>query len=142
MELSGTILPTGSVVAKEAVRRRAAMNAAMAAEVQAESASYRATSGKLDSADLLAGLDKGKDLDAYGEDELPAPVAALPKAERKVYVKKVAAKRATLKKRIKALASERSAYIKAKRPAAGGMAFDDTIGAALKKQGKKIGVAY
>ena len=143
MELSSTILPTGGAGVKMAARRRVTMNAAMASEVQAESASYRATSGKLDSADLLAGLAKGKDLDAYAEEDLPAPVAALPRAERKVYVKKVAQKRATLKKRIKTLAARRSAYIKAKRPAASkGSAFDDTIEAALKKQGKKIGVAY
>ena len=142
MELSGTILPTGSAVTKTAVRRRAAMNAAMAAEVQAESASYRATSGKLDSADLLAGLARGKDLDAYAEDELPAPVAAMPRAERKGYLKEVAQKRAKLKREITALSAKRSAYIKAKRPSSATPAFDDTIEAALKKQGKKIGVAY
>ena len=143
MELSSTILPTGDKVAKRAARRRATLNMAMTAEVQAESARYRAASGKLDSTDLLAGLAKGKDLDAFSDEELPAPVAAMPRAERKGYVAKVAQKRASLKREIKSLSAKRSAYIKAKRPAASkGTAFDDTIEAALKEQGKKIGVAY
>ncbi len=143
MELSATILPTGDKVAKRAARRRATMNMAMKAEVQAESAKYRAASGKLDSTDLLAGMAKGKDLDAFSEEELPAPVAAMPRAERKGYVAKVAQKRAKLKRKIKKLSASRSAYIKAKRPAASkGTSFDDTIEAALKEQGKKIGVEY
>ena len=36
----------------------------------------------------------------------------------------------------------RAGYIKAKRPKAAPKAFDDTLGEALKKQGKRIGVKY
>ncbi len=142
MELSGTILPTGRAEVKAAARRRVTMNSAMSAEVQAESAKYRTSSGKLDSADLLDGLAKGKDLNDFEEDELPAPVAAMPKAARKGYVAGVASKRARIKNKIRTLSKERAAYVKAKRPTRADRSFDDTIEAALKKQGAKIGVAY
>jgi len=142
MELSSTILPTGGAAKKAAARRRVTLNAAMAAEVQAESARYRAASGKLDSADLLDNLKKGKDLDAFEDDELPAPVAAMPKASRKAYVAGVASKRAELKRKIRKLSRKRAAYVKAKKPASRAKSFDDTIGEALKAQGAKIGVAY
>lgn len=141
LALSSTLLPTGGEAAKAAVRRRARVNASMDAFAQAESAKYRAGSGRIDSKDLLTVISRGKKLSDMREEELPAPVAALPAAERKEYVAKVAEKRKQLKREIAELARKRDGFIRAKRPAAAN-AFDDSVGAALKVQGKAAGIAY
>jgi hypothetical protein len=140
-ELSSTLLGAGKGAARRATRSRAMSNAAMGARLQAESAIYRARSGFIDSNDLLGQLKRGRKLDSFRKEELPASVAALPRPARQAYVAKVARRRAKLKKRINALASKREAFIKANRPR-GDTSFDDTIGAALKKQGAKAGIAY
>jgi hypothetical protein len=140
--LSRTLLPTGSATDKAAARTRGRANAAMGTVAQAESAAYRASSGKLDSADLLSVLRKGKDLDELREAELPAPVAAMPRARRKAYVDGVAKKRAALKREIARVNKERQAHLRAQRKPGKATSFDDTLGAALKDQGAKIGVAY
>jgi hypothetical protein len=138
--LSSTLLPTGGTAAKRAARRRAMDNASMDAWAQAESAKYRARSGRLDSNDLLTVLSRGKKLGDMREAELPAPVAALPAPARQAYVDKMVAKRAKLKREISDLSKKRDGYIKAKRPKTKG--FDDTIGDALKEQGAAAGLAY
>jgi hypothetical protein len=139
--LSRTLLPTGGTRAKASALRRARVNASMDAWAQAESAKYRARSGRLDSKDLLTVMKRGKKLDDLRDADLPAQVAALPKPARKSYVRKIAKQRRALKQRIANLAKERDSYIKAKKPAKRS-AFDDKIGDALKAQGKAAGIAY
>ena len=141
-ELSKTLLPAGSSRDKAAARDRAMSNMAMEPTVQAESASFRARSGKLDSNDLLDQMAKGKGLDAFDEDELPKPVAAMPAPKRKAYVASVAKKRATLKAKIKSLTRTRKKYVEAQKKPSAPMSFDDSVAGAVKAQGKKIGVAY
>jgi hypothetical protein len=136
--LSRTLIPVGSAGARAETRRRATINAAMDGFAQAESAKFRAKSGKLDSNDLLS---KGMDVERVKDEDLPAPVAAMAKPARKAYVAKVQQEREQLKSEIEKLSKERDKMIKAKRPA-GGAAVDDAIGAALKKQGSKAGIAY
>ncbi len=141
-KLSSTLLPTGSAADKGAAMARLRVNRAMSAEVQAESARYRARSGRLDSKDLLTVLSRGKKLEDMDEESLPAPVAAMAPPARKAYVAQVKAKRKAIKRRIMKVSKARAGYIKAKRPKAAPKAFDDTLGEALKKQGKRIGVKY
>jgi hypothetical protein len=138
--LTATLLPTGSGGAKAAASRRATINAGMEGLAQAESATFRARSGRVDSSDLLTVMAKGKKLSDLKKDELPAPVAALPADKQAAYVAKVAKEREELKTEINKLSRDREAYIRAKRPAK--TAFDDTVGAALKVQGKRAGIAY
>lgn len=138
--LTDTLLPTGSSAGKAHARRRAMDNRRMDAWAQAESAKYRAKSGRLDSKDLLTQMARGKKLSDMSEAELPAPVAALPQPARKAYVANVVKRRRSLKRKILSLSKQRDAYIKAKRPKTRG--FDDTIGSALKAQGAKAGIAY
>lgn len=140
--LSRTLLATGSSADKSAARGRARANMHMDAYAQAESAGYRATSGRLDSKDLLTVMKRGKKLDDLRDEELPAPVAALPKPARKRYVAKVKAKRAKIMTEIKRVNRARRAYLKKKRPRSGPKAFDDTVREALKAQGKRAGLAY
>ncbi len=141
-KLSSTLLPTGSAADKAAATGRLRINRAMSAGVKAESATYRARSGRLDSKDLLTVLSRGKKLEEIDEAKLPAPVAAMAPPARKAYVQKVKAKRRAIKRKIRAVAKKRSKYIRAKKPKGAPTAFDDTLGKALKKQGKRIGVKY
>jgi hypothetical protein len=138
--LTDTLLPTGSGGAKARARRRALDNASMDAWAQAESAKYRAKSGRIDGKDLLTVMSRGKKLSDMSEAELPAPVAALPAPARRAYVAKVAKRRRALKREILEVSKKRDAYIRAKKPKTRG--FDDTIGSALKAQGAKAGIAY
>lgn len=142
-KLSATFLASGDAALKNAARRRMHSNAAMEESAQAGSAIYRARSGKLDSGDLLTQLKKGRRLDSYRDAELPATVAALPRPARRAYVARVAQQRAALRTQILDLTKRReSALRRAKRKAGGGKGFDDAIGTALRRQGKRIGVAY
>ena len=141
--LSATLLASGGATAKRASRRRATANAAMGEVAQAESATYRARSGRIDSNDLLTQIKRGRKLSSFKPADLPAPVAAMPEAERQAYVAKVARKRTALRNEIGKLAAKRKAYIKNKRrELKRGEGFDDKIGAALKVQGAKAGIAY
>lgn len=140
--MSSTLLPTGTVAHKSAARRRARINSAMGAMAQAESAKFRSKSGKLDSKDLLFQISRGKKLEDMDNEDLPAPVAALPRAEQKLYVAKVARKRAQIKAEIDKLSKERDAYIKTKKRPRSSTSFDDTVVKALKKQGTKAGIKY
>jgi len=141
LALSSTLLPTGGAGEKAAARRRARDNSAMDAFAQAESAKYRAKSGRIDSKDLLTVMSRGKRLSEMNDKELPAPVAALSMPARQAYVANVAKQRHELKNKIAKLAKKRDSYIRAKRPATSD-AFDSTVGSALKAQGKSAGIAY
>ncbi|MBW2733203.1 MAG: VWA domain-containing protein, partial [Deltaproteobacteria bacterium] len=138
--LTATLLPSGSLGARRAAHRRAVGNAAMAPMAQAESAAYRARSGRLDSADLLTRIARGKKLGAFKESELPKALAAMPAPKRAAYVQKIRAQRKALGGAIDKLDKKRRSYIAAKKPKTKG--FDDSITKALKKQGKKAGLAY
>jgi len=141
-ELSATLLPTGGRRAKAAVARRAASNRAMGMAAQAESATFRARSGRIDGQDLLGQLKQGKKLSDFGDDELPAAVRARPKAARKVYLAGVARKRASVQGKILELSKKRDAFVKARSARKGTTSFDDTITSALKAQGASAGLAY
>ena len=141
-ELSKTLLPTGSVADKSAARARLRVNRAMSAGVQAESARYRARSGRLDSKDLLTVLSRGKKLEDLPQAALPAPVAAMAPPARKAYVRQVKAKRSALQRRIMKVSKKRSSYIKSKKKKNAPKAFDDELGKALEVQGGRIGVKY
>ncbi len=138
--LSATMLAAGGAGERAAAARRLAVNASMDGWAQAESAKFRARSGKLDSSDLLGKMAKGAKLEAMKDEELPAAVAAVAPPKRTAYVAKVAQQRAELQQEIDKLARDRDAYIKAKRPATAGV--DDAVAGALKKQGAKAGIAY
>jgi hypothetical protein len=141
-KLSTTLVPYGSSGERGAAHRRAKINASMDGFAKAESAAFRAKSGRLDSADLVTAVGKGKKLDSIRDEDLPAEVAALPKPARQAYVDKIAAKRAVVQAEINKLQKEREAYQKAAKPRSAAPSFDDSIGAALKVQGKKAGIRY
>jgi len=141
LDLTATLLPTGGGAAKASARRRAVANASMDGLAQAESAKFRARSGRIDSKDLLTVLSRGKRLSDMDEAELPAPVAAMPAPARKAYVDRVAKNRKELSQKIAEVAAKRDAYVRAKRPASRD-GFDDKVSAALKAQGKSVGLAY
>lgn len=138
--LSRTLIPIGSSGERAEAERRARINASMDGWAQAESAKFRARSGKLDSSDVATALAKGRRVEDLRDEELPAPLAAMPRPARQAYVSSVLAERAALKAEIDKLARERDAVLKAKRPATAGM--DDAVGGALKKQGARAGIAY
>jgi hypothetical protein len=138
--LSATVLPTGSAEVRMGAARRMRINAAMDGVAQAESARFRASSGKVDSADLLTVMAKGKRLESLKDEELPSVLAGKSREEQKAYVAKVARERAEIQTEVDKLSKEREAIIRAKRPKA--TSFDDTIGHALKKQGARAGIAY
>jgi hypothetical protein len=139
--LSATALPSGSASEKREVSARLSVNAGMDTAAQAESATFRARSGRLDSKDLLTKMKSGKKLDSMKDEELPAPVAALPAAKRAEYVANVEKERDKLRQEIEVVSKDREAYMRSKSKARP-KAFDDTVGDALKAQGKKVNVAY
>jgi hypothetical protein len=141
-KLSGTLLPAGSEGARAEARRRVEINASMDGMAQAESAKFRAKSGKLDSYDLLTVLKKGKKLEAMPASELPPAMASMPKEEQKAFVEKVTREREEIQREITKVSKDRDAYIRSKAKPGGGKGLDDTIGVALKKQGSKIGIGY
>jgi hypothetical protein len=140
-KLSSTLIPYGSAGERAAAHRRAKVNAGMDGFAQAESARYRAASGRLDSKDLVTAIGKGAKLDSIRDEDLPAPVAALPKPARQAYVDKIVAERAEVQREIAKLSKDREVYLK-KAPKKGAPSFDDSVGAALKTQGKRAGIAY
>ncbi len=142
LALSSTLLPTGTRAHKSAARRRAKFNRGMGRMAQAESAKFRSKSGKLDSKDLLFQLSRGKKLEDMDREALPAPLMAMPQAEQKKYVAKVARQRAKIKKEIDQISKARDAYIKSNKSPTASTSFDDTVGKALKKQGSKAGILY
>ena len=138
--LSRTMIPVGGAGDRAEATRRAAINASMDGFGQAESAKYRARSGKLDSVDIANAMAKGRRIEDMKDEELPAPIAAMPKPARHAYVSKVLSERAEVQAEIAKLATARDKAIKAKAPASTGM--DDSVRRALKKQGAKAGIAY
>jgi hypothetical protein len=138
--LSRTLIPIGSGGERAEAERRARINASMDGWAQAESAKFRARSGKLDSSDVASALARGRRVEDLPDEELPPALAAMPKPARQAYVSKVLAERAALKAEIDKLARDRDAVLKARQPATSGM--DDAVAGALKKQGAKAGIAY
>jgi len=142
-ELTRTLIAGGSASRRRATRRRAKINAAMGIRAQAESAAFRALSGKIDSGDLLTQIKRGKKLARFKRHELPKAIARLSLAGRKAHVAKVAKRRAKLRAEIKRLHAARRAYLA--RKTAGrkkGKAFDDQVKKALKAQGGRVGLSY
>jgi Mg-chelatase subunit ChlD len=140
--LSKTALFAGKEGERKAAHRRALSNAGMSGYAKAESARYRALSGKLDTSDLLTKLDKGKKLSDFRRKDLPAPMQAMKPAEQKAYVVKIRKRRAQISKQILELSNKRAKYLRkhAKKPAGG--AFDSTVTKALRAQGAKANIAY
>jgi Mg-chelatase subunit ChlD len=141
-ELSTTALHAGGEGTKRAYRSRMVGNRGMGSMSKADSATYRARSGHLDSGDLLAQMKKGKKLHSFREAELPPAVAAKPMAQRRRYIRSVAKTRRRINKKILSLAKDRDAYLKKARKGRGSSGFDDVLGGALKRQGEKAGIAY
>jgi hypothetical protein len=77
---------------------------------------------------------------------LPAPVAALPPAEREKFLDQKAKDRAALQKRIQELSAQRDGYIAAERkrqkPAAQARTFDDAVNATIKTEAESAGLAF
>jgi len=139
--LSRTLIPVGGAGERAEATRRAEVNASMDGFAQAESAKYRARSGKLDSTDIATAMGKGRSIDSFKDEELPAPVAAMPRPARKAYIEKQLAERSAVQAEIAKVAADRDKAIKAKAPA-GSAGMDDSVRRALKKQGAKAGIAY
>ena len=142
-KLSATLLAAGSHSDRRRAAARLMANRTLGTTAQAESATYRARTGRLDSKDLLTQLARGRKLDSFKANELPPAVAAKPKPARAAYVAGVRRRRAALRAEIAKLAKSRDAYLARKRKSRRGpTSFDDTIGSALKVQGGRAGLSY
>lgn len=95
--------------------------------------------------ELVEAVVSGKvDLDRIPEAELPAPLQALPKAERREMITARADKRDALKRQIADLAGARDAYIAGEVAASGGAeaSLDHKLYATVKEQAAAAGLSY
>jgi hypothetical protein len=130
-KLNETYLAYGAAGKLSASRQREqdlnAVTAAPAAPVEraVAKASVNYANSSWDLVD--AAKDKNFRLDDLKAEELPAPVAALPPAERKGFVEKKSQERAELQSRINALNEERMRFVGAKMKEAAGTNTLDTV---------------
>ncbi len=98
-----------------------------------------------DEKDLIEDLDSGKvELASIDDDELPAPLQALPAQARKELVAETSAKRKALKAELQSIAKERDAYLTEQAAAAPAAeaSLDYQLFDAVKSQGAAKGLAY
>jgi hypothetical protein len=113
---------------------------AMAARAAAKSSAlYRA-----DEWDLVDAQRHGKKVAEMPAAALPAPVAALPAAQRDAYVAAKAKDRAELQKKIAEANAKREAYIQSERKQAkvGPKALDDALGEAIRGEAESRGFSF
>ena len=129
---------------KAKVAQAAAAPAVLARKAEF-SASDSAKAARKGDKDLVDAVESGSvDLEKLPAAELPAPIAKLEPGKRAEAVKEAAAERATLRKQIQNLASQREEYLKGKVEAAGGAkdSLDHQIWSAVRKQGSEAGLSY
>ncbi|MGC4118279.1 MAG: vWA domain-containing protein [Myxococcales bacterium] len=127
---------------REAAERRAETNRAMAPEVQAESARYRALSGYVDSNDIVTQAAQGRvKVEDLPAEALPAPMRAMAPAQRKAYVEEKKAEREKLASEVKELSKKRDDYLRSAAPAPAA-SFDEEVKDTVAKQAKSYGIAY
>lgn len=128
---------------RDAAERRAETNRAMAPEIQAESARYRALSGYVDSNDIVTQAAQGRvKVEELPAEALPAPMRAMAPAQRKAYVEEKKAEREKVAAEVLELSKKREDYIRKAAPAAPAAAFDDEVKDTVAKQAKSYGIAY
>ncbi|MCA9672859.1 MAG: VWA domain-containing protein [Myxococcales bacterium] len=141
-ELTKTLVVAGSSSARHAAAARAKANASLDTWGGAESATYRARSGRVDSKDLLTQMARGRKLSSFKKTELPPALQAMKPSARAHYVEKVRAKRQRIQSEILRLAKKRDAYIRRSRRAKPKRAFDDKLIDAFRAAGGKAGIKY
>jgi hypothetical protein len=139
-ELSQTAIPTGDEQTVLEARRRLDWNRTLGVHDQAESATFRARSGRLDAADLLYLLGKGRKLREIPDAQLPRELRELSVPEREALLKRIAARRAVLNETILRLAKERDAY--RQKLSNGQTSFDASLRNILRQQGARVGLSY
>lgn len=84
------------------------------------------------------------ELDAIATEQLPAPLQALPRGERKALIEDKAQRRSVLKQEMQALAQERAVYLRDRVEEAGGAdaSLDHGIYRAVREQAAEAGLDY
>ncbi len=146
-KLAEDALAYGGAAKRARTRKKVSARMAMEPAVAAEAASFSAKSGRVDSGDLLTALMDGAvaDLNEVAEDELPAEARAVPKPERKGWLKARKAKRKALEKQVLSASKRREEWLAAEESKAGGPpsdAFDTQVVDMLRTQAEAVGVAY
>jgi hypothetical protein len=113
----------------------------------ADRASFNATTGaKLDEEDILDDAIAGKvDVKKLDSSKLPEEMRTMTVDQRVAHVAKQKARRDQLLKEMKALSSERNAYLRSERkaaPATQPKSMDDVINSAVEAQAEPAGVHY
>lgn len=139
-ELSQTALPTGDKKTVLEARRRLDWNRKLDIFDQAESAVFRARSGRLDAVDLLYLLGRGRKLQEFPEAQLPQDLRALSAPERAALLKRIAQKRAAMIDTILRLAGERDVFLK--KASSGQVSFEASLATILREQGGRVGLSY
>lgn len=148
-ELNKTYLWYGDRKERFSYRENQAVQDANAAKLGAGVAASRSITkagkayGNL-SRDLVDTLEADEEImEKVESDDLPELLQKMRPEERKAYVKKTAAKRAELQKKIKQLATQREAYLAKERQrraeVEGGATLGDAVVAAIQKQLRKSG---
>ncbi|HEY3450786.1 MAG TPA: vWA domain-containing protein [Myxococcales bacterium] len=141
--MTGTAVYYGGDKDRDAAEKRAEGNRAMAPEIQAESARYRALSGYVDSNDIVTQAAQGRvKVEDVPAEALPAPMRAMAPAQRKAYVEEKKAEREKIAGEVMELSKKRDAYLKSAAPAAPAASFDDEVNDTVAKQAKSYGIAY
>ncbi|MGR8920938.1 MAG: vWA domain-containing protein [Gammaproteobacteria bacterium] len=152
-ELDDTRLVFGDAEDRAAHAARQAATERLHAEASAASRARRAAfnvsaAGKrnlLGDKDLVDAVTSGRvDVAEVAAEALPAPVAALPVAEREAFVREQANKRKALEAEIATLAASRDDYIEEKLAAEGGAAasLDVQLYESVQRQGAARGLEY
>lgn len=142
-ELASTVLGWGSARDKEASQVKLGNRASMSVSAAAEAASYSAKTARMNAEDLIGAVDGGKALAEIPRAELPAEMQAMTPDEQADYLATVRTRREAVNQKIRAVAAERDAYLRAAERAAGADAgFDGKVVEALRRQASAVGVAY
>jgi hypothetical protein len=139
-ELTRMALPTGDERTVREARQRLDWNRKLGVYDQAESATFRARSGKLDAADLLYLLGKGKKLRDIPVAQLPPELRELAAPEREALLRRVVERRAVVNDMILRLARERDAY--REKLSDGKASLEASLRSLLKQQGARVGLTY
>jgi Mg-chelatase subunit ChlD len=152
-KLDATRMYYGSAADKAKAEEKEAAGSKLRASASVESQARRAAFNRsksgaanlLGEKELVEDVTSGKvDLGAIAQPELPAPLQALPAAERKAEVEKLAKQRDELKRQIDDLAAKRSDYVSKEVDKAGGAkdSLDAKIYGTVREQAGKKGLRY
>jgi hypothetical protein len=146
-ELNKTYLGYGSGGAAHIANQAAQDKNAAAAGAPAAAARAAAKSSALyraDEWDLVDAQKHGKKVAEMPATALPAPVAALPPAQREAFVEEKAKHREKLQRQIADVNAKRDEYIKAerKKKTGGPKALDDALGESIRSEATSAGFAF